>query len=390
MIKIHAPLFPLTCCLIAGITWGGCLDNWTIPLLVLVVAIPIISLISRWPRYQTAGIWCCMLLLGIVLGIREQHHPHTRPSVSTKAAKVRQQLQEHYRQWGISDEAIGVVTAMTLGEKSQLDSRVKETFSKTGAAHILALSGLHLMIIYSFISLFFSRRRFRLLSQIVIITALWAFAFLVGMSPSIVRSAFMISIYSLLSLGHRERMSINTLSLTAIVMLIVNPQSLYDIGFQLSFMAVLTILLFNPLFGRLIPLHLLQRHHWLKGLWGLTIVSISAQIGTAPLVAYYFGRFSILFLLSNFIVMPMATAVLYLAISCLLTCWWGWLQHLLATVLSTVVVWTNGLLLGISQLPYCSIEGISLSPLQVALIFVVVGCVYILFSLTVPKARQSV
>jgi competence protein ComEC len=216
----------------------------------------------------------------------------------------RHQLLECFQRWGLDKEVYGVIAAMTLGEKSQLDRNIKETYSQVGASHILALSGLHLMIIYTVISLFLGWRRFRTVSQVLIVLSIWAFAFLVGLSPSVTRAAFMISVYALLALGHRERMSVNTLAFTAIVMLIVNPLSLYDMGFQLSFMAVLAILLFCPMLERIIPLHVQQQHRWLRAIWGLTCVSLAAQIGTAPLIAYHFERFATYFLLSNFVVIP--------------------------------------------------------------------------------------
>ncbi len=387
--KLHAPLFPLSLCLMTGIALGGLLTNWHITLALLIAAVLVTLFLSRWSKVQTGGIWCCMVLLGMTLGAQVPQHAPVRHQGSTKAVEIRQQVLEKYRQWGISDEAYGVVAAMTLGEKAVLDKEQKETFSKVGAAHVLALSGLHLMIIYSVISLFVGWRRFRMLSQIVIILAIWAFAFLVGMSPSVVRSACMITIYALLSLGHRERMSVNTLSFTAIVMLLVNPQSLYDIGFQLSFMAVLAILLFNPLFARVIPLHILQRHRWLNALWGMTTVSVSAQLGTAPLVVYYFERFSTYFLLSNYVVIPLATLILWLTVACMLTCWWTWLLRILVWVLSCVVTVMNKLLEGISTLPYCSIDGLHISMLQVAFLYIMIGSGYILLKLTTSKKHPS-
>lgn len=386
---VHAPLLPLAACLMVGIVMGGCLENRFLILPFLIVLAVIVCLLSRWPRWQTAGIWCCTVLLGMTLGARQQYQPHARPSINEQAFVARQHFLNLYRQWGLSEKSYGVVAAMTLGEKSHLDRELKDTYSKVGASHILALSGLHLMIIYAFISLFIAWRRFRMLSQVAVIIALWAFAFLVGMSPSVVRSACMISLYALLSLGHRQRMSVNTLALTAIIMLTVNPASLFDISFQLSFMAVLAILLFNPLFTRLIPLHVLQRHRWLKALWGMTTVSLSAQMGTAPLIAFYFGHFSTYFLLSNYVVVPLATAVLYLTLCCLLTTWWKALQHGLVIVLAAVVGLMNRLLTAISHLPFCTIEGLHPSIFQVVLLYVIIACGYVLFSLTVPKARQS-
>jgi len=279
------------------------------------------------------------------------------------------------------------VAAMTLGEKSELDTSLKETYSLVGASHILALSGLHLMIIYTVITLLVGWRRFRMASQVLIVLAIWAFAFLVGLSPSVVRAAFMISIYALLSLGHRERMSVNTLAFTAIVMLLVNPLSLYDMGFQLSFMAVLAIQLFCPMLERLIPLHVQMEHRWLKAMWSLTSVSLAAQIGTAPLIAYYFGRFATWFLLSNFVVIPLATLLLYLALLSICTCWWSGAQALLVSTLSFLVVLMNRLLEAIAQLPLCSIEGIRLNTLQLGCIYLFIGSVYVVLSLKSPRSR---
>lgn len=388
LMKLHAPLLPLALCLMAGIAAGRWLDNWAVALALLVLMVVVTCLLSRLPRWQTAGIWCCMALLGMTLGARVQPSGESG-SRDGRAFILRQQVLDRYRQWGVSEEAFGVVAAMTLGEKSLLEKDVKETYSKVGASHILALSGLHLMIIYAFISLFIAWRRFRLLSQVVVVAALWAFAFLVGMSPSVVRSALMITLYALLSLGHRERMSVNTLSLAAIVMLVVNPPSLFDISFQLSFMAVLAILLFNPLFTYIIPLHVLQRHRWLNAVWGMTTVSLSAQLGTAPLIAYYFHRFSTYFLLSNYVVVPLATVILYLALASVLTCWWAAVQQLLVGCLSAVVVAMNRLLETIAQWPYCTIDGLYPSWLQVAMVYIIIGSGYVLLSLRFARARQS-
>lgn len=387
----------------AGIALSPWPDSWRVGACILLTAAVVVVLLRQHPRWRSVAMACCVVAMGMMLGSRQQ--PTGEPdsqssvstaasdsqsSVSTAASHVRQQLLEHYHEWGISDQAYGVIAAMTLGDKTQIGRELKDTYSKVGSAHILALSGLHMMIIYSVITLFLGWRRIRMLSQVVVILALWAFALLVGMSPSVVRSAFMISIYGLLSLGYRERMSVNTLAFTAIVMLAIDPASLYDIGFQLSYMAVLCILLFNPLFGRLLPLHVLQRHRWLAFLWGLTTVSLSAQIGTAPLIAYYFGRFSTWFLLSNYLVVPLATVILWLTLCVVATCWWAALQQLLAALLSAVVVMMNQLLEAISQWPYCSIEGLRPSWVQVALVYLVIGCCYVLLSLKVARARQSV
>lgn len=299
-----------------------------------------------------------------------------------RALTWRHRLLQRYRHWGIGDEVYGIVAAMTLGEKSQVDTLLKETYSQVGASHILALSGLHLMIVYGVITLFVGWRRIRMVSQMLTVLAIWAFAFLVGLTPSVTRAASMISVYALLSLGHRERMSVNALALTAIIMLVIQPLAVYDdMGFQLSFAAVLAILLFHPLFEALVPAHVLQRHRWLRFLWGLTTVSLSAQIGTAPLVVYYFGRIATLFLLTNYVVIPLATIILYLALAILASYWWSGLQGVLVAALSWFVLLMNHLLAAIASLPGCTIDGIHLSTFGLLMVYVIIASLYALFRL---------
>ena len=199
----------------------------------------------------------------------------------------------------------------------------------------------------------------------------WLYVFLVGMSASVVRSALMLTVYALLSLGHRDKMSVNTLAFAAIVMLLINPRSLFDIGFQLSFVAVLSILLFYPLFEGVWSQSFLLDHRAFKWLWTMLAVSCAAQIGVAPLIAYYFGRFSNYFLLTNLVVIPAATLILYLSLVVLLI---PSLAYLLIYIVDTL----NRLLTWIATLPGASIEGLHPTLLQVSMVYVVIAAVYLL------------
>ena len=301
----------------------------------------------------------------------------------------RHQLLEHFRQQQMDEEAYGVITAMTLGDKTTLSKELKGTYSRVGASHILALSGLHLMIIYGVITLVIGWHRYHMATQIITVLAIWAFALLTGLSTSVVRSAFMISLYALLSLGYRERMSVNTLAFVAIVLLIINPMAIYDLGFQLSFLAVLGILLIHPLINNLIAANVQQKHRWLSSAWGLVTVSIAAQIATAPLVMYQFGRFSTWFLLSNFIVIPMAWLLLNVALLSIAFSWWSWALKSLMTILAWLATTLNHCLEWVAQLPMSSIEGINLSVVQVYLIYIIIGSIYVAISLRYPATRRS-
>ena len=494
--RIHAPLLPLAISMIVGIAMSQWINNWFIPLAMLVIVVIATCMVGRYPRLQTAGIIVGTLLLGMTLGSRqrqqldvewseerqqvelivtsevkvkkktvvldaltadgqhklrcsiqrdqdseqiqigqglevytrikkvhEYHHGHFDylqymqchgftgelyaysnqwqwQTISLKELSMtdklrlrfltwRHQLLEHFRQQQMDEDAYGVISAMTLGDKTMLSKELKDTYSRVGASHILALSGLHLMIIYGVITLVIGWHRYHMATQIITVLAIWAFALLTGLSTSVVRSAFMISLYALLSLGYRERMSVNTLAFVAIVLLIINPMAIYDLGFQLSFLAVLGILLIHPLINNLIAADVQQEHHWLSSAWGLVTVSIAAQIATAPLVMYQFGRFSTWFLLSNFIVIPMAWLLLNVALLSIAFSWWSWALKGLMTILAWLATTLNHCLEWVAQLPMSSIEGINLSVVQVYLIYIIIGSIYVAISLRYPATRRS-
>ena len=270
------------------------------------------------------------------------------------------------------DDAYAVVAAMALGDKSALTQELKDVYSVTGASHILALSGLHLGIIYGLLMFLSGRRKlFTIHFSLFTIVCVWAFVFLVGMSTSVVRSAMMLSVYALLSLGHRDRMSVNTLAFTAIVMLMISPMSLFDVGFQMSYMAVFSILLFVPLMEGIFTAEYLMSHRVVRWLWGMVAVSLSAQIGTAPLIAYYYGRFSCYFLPTNFIVIPAAMLILYLSLVVLII-------PSLAYILYDIVAALNSLLAKMAMIPGASIDDLHPTKIQTTMIYVIIVAVYLL------------
>lgn len=290
-----------------------------------------------------------------------------------RALKWRQHIAERLTSDGTDGaadrDALAVLVAMTLGDKSALTKELRDVYAVSGASHILALSGLHLGIIYMFLTFLTLGRRRRWLVQVLLVLAVWAFALLTGLSTSIVRAAIMITVYSLFALGGRRHASLGVLSFTALVMLLADSRSLFDVGFQLSFMSMVGILLFVPLMEGLTPVRWIMAHpvtHWL---FGLLAVSLAAQLGTAPLVAYYFGRFPLWFLLTNLVVVPLATLILF-----------GTLFTLAVPALAGALLWLVGImntaLAGLAALPLASIEGLHPSLLQVAMMYVVVAVAY--------------
>lgn len=289
----------------------------------------------------------------------------------------------------LPDQGPAVVAAMTLGDKSQLSAATKQAYSVSGASHILALSGLHLGIICAFLSLVFVRGRRRWAGQLVVIMSLWTYVVIVGMMPSIVRSATMFTFYAAASMLRRPQLSLNAWAFAAFVILMVSPLSLWDVGFQLSFMAVAGIMvLYRPVYGIAGAGRLLQ--YWLpKWVWGLCVVSFSAQLAVAPLLAFYFGRFSCYFLLANLVAVPLAALVLYASLIAVLFTPLSWLQSWILKGINVVAGLMNDALSWFSRLPGASIEGIRINEFQVAMLYIMLACMYFLACYAVRLYRSA-
>ena len=372
-------------CLVLGIAIARHL-LLPMPLLPALAGLVVIALLLfRYRHLQSLTILGCFLLVGMLLMQHQQSvsfESQTDSRMDRSKAfflSQREKLLERFADNGIDGDAYAVIAAMSLGDKSALSRSLKDTYSVSGASHVLALSGLHLGIIYMLLSLFLPSRRWPALSQLVIILLVWSFVFLVGMSVSVVRSAIMLTVYGLLSIGHREKMSINALCFTAMLMLMWNPAWLFDVGFQMSFMAVFAILLFMPLLDDVFPAEYLMEHPWVKRIWGLAAVSCSAQLGVAPLIAFYFGRFSTYFLLTNFIVVPAVFIILWLSLMALIV-------PLLAYLLYIIVQFLNSVLTWITTLPCSSIDGLHPSVVQVVLIYILIFCIYLLIERIIPQS----
>jgi competence protein ComEC len=281
----------------------------------------------------------------------------------------RHSLLERYRLQGAEAEGYAVLAAMTLGDRTALERDLREVYAVAGASHVLALSGLHVGVLYFFLTWLLPVRRFRLWSQTLLVMAVWAFALLAGLPVSLVRSAVMFSVFTIFSIGGRQGASLNTLSLAAILILLFHPLAVYDVGFQLSFMSVFGILLVMPAMREWLPWGDEWWKSWLlRPLASLLMVSVAAQMGVAPLVAYYFGRFPVWFLLTNLVAVPAVYLILLGGMLMLL------LPFLpLAPIVVGIISVLNRLLTAIAHLPLASIEGLYPSVAQVVLCYVVMA-----------------
>ena len=264
-------------------------------------------------------------------------------------------LYQQYRKMGIEGQELGIISALTLGYREDLDKDVQRAFSASGAMHVLAVSGLHTGIVWGIVMWILTlgglykplwEDKFRRwLLNISTIVLIWAYAFLTGLSPSVMRSALMLTFWALSSLLEQQTSRWNPLLAAAVVILIVNPLALWSVSFQLSFAAVAGIMLF----GSSMQQAVVSKGRVWQSVSGLLIVSLAAQLGTMPLTLHYFGQTSNYFALTNLIVVPMAGILLSLGSStlamswCAVGEWLGWATKWCTWLLNQAVQWIESL-----------------------------------------------
>ncbi|WPP49933.1 ComEC/Rec2 family competence protein [Catalinimonas niigatensis] len=283
---------------------------------------------------------------------------------------------------GISDpQARGIAQALVLGIKTELDDEIRNAYAAAGAMHVLAVSGLHVGIIYLVLSFLLKPLEHigkggHVLKAVLCLLALWAYALLTGLSPSVMRAALMFSFIIVAEATRRQTNIYNTIAASAFFLLLFDPYLLMSVGFQLSYLAVLGIVYLQPKIYRWFN----PENRWLDWLWGLTAVSIAAQLATFPLGLYYFQQFPIYFWLSNIIVIPAAYLILSLGLLCFavglslpsLLTYPGWLLEKVIQVTNLGVLW-------IEQLPVSVLKGIYFSSGETLLLYGAIGFLLMLF-----------
>lgn len=281
-------------------------------------------------------------------------------TVETWALRLRTQMVDRYREF-FEGRDLAVLAALTLGDKTFLNKDIRDVFSETGTSHVLALSGLHLGILFSiytllFLRIFRQRKRTFLFFSVLGFILLWLYVLLAGFPPSLCRAAITYSALHVFVTIKRKGFSLNSLSLAACILLLCSPQSLFDVGFQLSFLSVAGIVLFIPFFPRIPYFGRSAWAEWshriLSSCYGIFAVSLCATAATLPLVAFTFHRIPIYGLLASLIVVPLAYPLLFLAFMFLLL---PFARPVLAIALTAILHGMFDVLEWISSLPAASI-----------------------------------
>ncbi|HEX6170220.1 MAG TPA: ComEC/Rec2 family competence protein [Chitinophagaceae bacterium] len=265
------------------------------------------------------------------------------------------------------EKELGLAEALLIGYKDDLDKTLVQSYSNTGVVHVIAISGLHLGLIYWLLTWFFKplqKRKLSWLRPIFILTGLWLFSLLAGAQPSVLRSAFMFTCIVLGDSFARKSSIYNALALSALLLLCINPYWLWDVGFQLSYAAVLSIVIFmQPIY------HLFYiKNKILDYTWKLNAVTIAAQILTVPIGVYHFHQFPLTFLLTNFLAVPLSSFILLDEILLCIISFIPPLAAIIGQFISWLIWIMNSYIERIEMLSFSLWDGLQISILQAILL----------------------
>lgn len=292
-------------------------------------------------------------------------------SIYRYAVILRDRSLEVLKKYIDSPAELGVAEALLLGFKDDLDPDITAAFSRTGTLHVLAVSGLHAGIIYMILAFIsgplLKRKNGKVIQVIILLSGIWMYAFMTGLSSSVLRASIM---FSFISFGKLLRYHINiynNIFSSAFILLMYNPFFILDVGFQLSYMAVLGIVFIQPMISK----WYVPESRLVKYIWDLISVSLAAQLLTFPISIFYFHQFPNYFLLSNLIIIPVTSVVLIGLIALLALHFLPLLGDILGKAILWVLKFNNRLVQGIDELPFSYVEGVHFNLLQMVMAYVI-------------------
>lgn len=278
--------------------------------------------------------------------------------------RFRNQLLEALERCGVTEEAFGTGAALLLGDDEHLPAQQRQHYVAAGAMHVLCVSGMHVGVVYLMASFLLgllgkSPRKGKL-RRILLLLLIWCYALLTGLSPSVLRSSLMLSFLSIGDMIHRKGYALNTVAASAFVLLLINPNNLFAIGFQLSYAAVVGILLLQ----RPIYIMIFIKNKLLDKVWEITSVALAAQLATMPFTVYYFHQFTPYFWLSNLFMSPLSFVAILSGMGLLMVSWIPWVGPALGKVVWLCLTAMNSVAEHIEQLPLSLVRGLYINKVE--------------------------
>lgn len=304
-------LFLLLCALflfIGNLISAYLLTPKSIPFILILIIIAII--LSRYIKVTFLAIFLLLGALGKQYSVFERIFPENRDrNISEILLEERERFSDYIDNLyhGRDDNSIAIIKALSIGSKEQIDDQTWENFRKSGTLHLLALSGMHLGIIYQMLhyllAIMGNFPLARKIKSIIIITSIWLYTIFTGAGVSLLRASIMATVYEFATLIEREKNGINALSISAIVIILIWPEAPLGAGFQLSFGAMMGIFLIYPHLAKLsTPKNFIVRH-----ILRITLFSVSCTIFTTPLLLFRFNTYALFSMLTNLLCTPLIT-----------------------------------------------------------------------------------
>ena len=305
--------------------------------------------------------------------------------------KMRQKLYSYLMANGVEGKQLKVASALLLGYRENLDKELVKSYASAGAMHVLAVSGLHVGILYLLLTRVFSFlkrvKNGKFYLTILILVGLWFYAIMTGLSASVMRATTM---FSFILIGNellnRKTSIYNTLAVSAIILMVINPFIVYQVGFQLSYVAVVGIVYLQPKLNRLFY----SRYKFVRGIWAITCVSLAAQIATFPLSLHYFHQFPTYFFISNIIVIPAAFCVFYLGVLLFISAPFGGVSIVVGKLINAIVWVLNQAVYWTESLTLSLIEEIEFTVFETYFLYgIIISILYTLFIRRIEFVRFS-
>jgi len=292
--------------------------------------------------------------------------------------QLRANIQDKMDRYILTPHSNQIAKALLLGQNKYLDKEVSEAYITAGTMHVLAVSGLHVGIVYGFFFLFLKPYqlpvRKRILYLSFLIGIIWIYALITGMSPSVLRAATMFTLISLAQMKARSPSIYNSLAFSALILMVFDPYIFYSVGFQLSYVAVFGIVLLQPkISGLWQPTNKISKYFW-----DITSVGIAAQLATFPISVHYFHVFPTYFMFSNLIAIPGAFLIMTFGIPFMLLSFVEPLGRILGKIVDNLIIGENWVMFSFQDLPAARIEHIHLPPLEMVLVWALVISAYLL------------
>lgn len=365
---IRQPLIWATPLYIIGILLGNLLSS--IFFLYASIAILVAGMLLRKKTFVAdALLFAFWITLGMARIGMEKDMPSENQLYKVVCLKARQQqeaMTERLRDAGLDEKSLSISSALLLGQKSGLAKETRKKYAQVGASHLLALSGMHLGIIYGILYMLFIRRirfsEWKWFWLPPILLTIWGYAFIAGMPISLVRASIMFSLATIATFAQNDTPPLHILALSALTILLFKPSALFGISFQLSFLAVFFIIvLYQPL-REIIRLR--------NVITDTLMLSVVAQLGTAPLSIYYFHTLPLTGAIVSVILIPLTTIIIYLGLLTLLIP-----IECIAWLLTIVIKTQDWIVESLASIPYTTITGLYPTWWQVLLVYLLLLCI---------------